>query len=161
MIDSMANGDICIALGYNGDFVQARNRARESHNGNKIDFIVPREGSLIWFDMLAIPKDAPHPANAHRLIDYLMSPAVIAEDSNFIGYANANRAATPLLSPSIATDPAIFPPPAERQRLFVEDSRRSRPATRHDPHLAAVQNRRVDRPPPAPQRCALCQFGAG
>lgn len=120
MIDSMANGDICIALGYNGDFVQARNRARESHNGNTIDFIVPREGSLIWFDMLAIPRDAPHPANAHRLIDYLMNPRVIAENSNFIGYANANRAATPLLSPSIATDPVIFPPPAEQERLFVE-----------------------------------------
>jgi putrescine transport system substrate-binding protein len=120
MIDSLANGDICIALGYNGDFVQARNRARDSNNGNKIAYIVPKEGSLIWFDTLAIPKDAPHPANAHALINYLMIPRAIADISNYIGYANANRAATPLLAPSIAADPAIFPPAAEQARLFVE-----------------------------------------
>jgi putrescine transport system substrate-binding protein len=120
MIDSLANGDICIALGYNGDFVQARNRARDSNNGNQIAYIVPKEGSLIWFDMLAIPTDAPHPANAHALINYLMNPRTIADISNYIGYANANRAATPLLAASIAADPAIFPPAAERERLFVE-----------------------------------------
>jgi putrescine transport system substrate-binding protein len=120
MIDSLANGDICIALGYNGDFVQARNRARDSKNGNQIAYVVPKEGSLIWFDMLAIPKDAPHPDNAHALINYFMNTRAIADISNYIGYANANRAATPLLAPSIATDPAIFPPAAERERLFVE-----------------------------------------
>ncbi len=120
MIDSLANGDICIALGYNGDFVQARNRARDSNNGNKIAYIVPREGSLIWFDTLAIPKDAPHPANAHALINYFMDPRAIAAISNYVGYANANRAATPLLDPSIAADPAIFPPPDVQKRLFVE-----------------------------------------
>jgi putrescine transport system substrate-binding protein len=120
MIDSLANGDICIALGYNGDFVQARNRARDSNNGNQIAYIVPKEGSLIWFDMLAIPTDAPHPANAHALINYLMNPRTIADISNYIGYANANRAATPLLAASIVADPAIFPPAAERERLFVE-----------------------------------------
>jgi putrescine transport system substrate-binding protein len=120
MIDSLANGDICIALGYNGDFVQARNRARESKNGNEIGYFVPKEGSLIWFDMLAVPRDAPHSANAHALINYLMNPRAIADISNYIGYANANLAATPLLAPSIAADPAIFPPDAERERLFVE-----------------------------------------
>jgi putrescine transport system substrate-binding protein len=120
MIDALANGDICIALGYNGDFVQARNRARDSNNGNKIAYAVPKEGSLVWFDMLAIPKDAPHPANAHALINYLMNPRTIADISNSISYANANRAATALLDPAIAADPAIFPPAAERERLFVE-----------------------------------------
>ena len=120
IIDSLANGDICIALGYNGDVVQARNRARDSNNGNKIAYIVPKEGSLIWFDTLAIPKDAPHPANAHALINYLMNPRAIADISNHIGYANANRAAMPLLAPSIADDPAIFPPAAEQARLFVQ-----------------------------------------
>lgn len=120
MIDALANGDICIALGYNGDFVQARNRARDSNNGNEIAYVVPKEGSLVWFDMLAIPKDAPHPANAHALINYLMNPRTIARISNSISYANANRAATALLDPVIAADPAIFPPAAERERLFVE-----------------------------------------
>jgi putrescine transport system substrate-binding protein len=121
IIDSIANGDICIALGYNGDFVQARNRAREAQNGNKIDFVLPREGSLLWFDMLAIPKDAPHPENALLFIDYLMDPKVIAEISNATGFANANRAATLFLDPAIAADPVIFPPREDLQRLFVQD----------------------------------------
>ena len=120
MIDAMANGDICIALGYNGDFVQARNRARESDNGNDIAYIVPKEGSLLWFDMLAIPIDAPHPQSAHRFINYLMDPKVIAKISNSIGYANANRAARPLLDAAVASDPAIFPPPETQRRLFVQ-----------------------------------------
>lgn len=120
VIESMANGDLCIALGYNGDFVQARNRAREAKNGIRIDFMIPREGSLLWFDMLAIPRHAPHPKNAHALINFLMDPRVIAEISNTIGFANANTAATPFLDPAIASDPVIFPPPAERRRLFVE-----------------------------------------
>lgn len=117
---AMANGDVCLALGYNGDFVQARTRAKEAHNGVRINFVVPREGSLIWFDMLAIPKDAPHAANAHRFINYLMNPQVAATLTNFIGYANANSAATPLLDAPIASDPIIFPPPDQQERLFVQ-----------------------------------------
>jgi len=120
VIESIANGDICMALGYNGDFVQARNRARDANNGVRIAFMLPREGSLLWFDMLAIPKNAPHPANALALINFLMDPHVIAQISNYIGFANANAAATPFLDPSIASDPIVFPPPDQRQRLFVE-----------------------------------------
>jgi putrescine transport system substrate-binding protein len=82
--------------------------------------MLPREGSLLWFDMLAIPKNAPHPANALALINFLMDPHVIAQISNYIGFANANAAATPFLDPSIASDPIVFPPPDQRQRLFVE-----------------------------------------
>jgi putrescine transport system substrate-binding protein len=120
IIESIANGDLCIALGYNGDFVQARNRARDANNGIRIAFMIPREGSLLWFDMLAIPKNAPHAANALVLVNFLMDPHVIAQISNYIGFANANIAATPFLDPSIAADPIIFPPPDQRQRLFVE-----------------------------------------
>ena len=120
IIESIANGDFCIALGYNGDFVQARNRARDAKNGVQIAFMIPREGSLLWFDMLAIPKNAPHAGNALVLINFLMDPHVIAQISNYIGFANANIAATPFLDPSIASDPIIFPPPDQRQRLFVE-----------------------------------------
>ena len=120
IIEQMANGDICVALGYNGDFVQARNRADDAHNGNRISFSIPKEGSLLWFDVLAIPRDAPHAANAHALINYLMSPQVIADVSNHTGFANANSAATALLEPSIAQDPAIFPPRDQQQRLFVQ-----------------------------------------
>jgi putrescine transport system substrate-binding protein len=100
--------------------VQARNRAKEAKNGITLNYVIPKEGSLLWFDMLAIPRDAPHAANAHALVNYLLDPRVIAKVSNFIGYANANTAATPLLEPAIASDPVIFPPRDQQQRLFVE-----------------------------------------
>lgn len=120
IIEAMANGDSCVALAYEGDFFQARRRAKEASNGIKIDYVIPEEGSLLWFDMLAIPRDAPHVANAHLFIDYLMNPQVIANISNFIGYANGNAAATPLLNASIVADMAVYPPPEQQQRLFVE-----------------------------------------
>jgi putrescine transport system substrate-binding protein len=118
--EALANGDICVALTYNGSFAQARNRAREAKNGIKLDFVIPDEGSLLWFDMLAIPRDAPHVANAHAFINYLMNPQVIANDSKFIGNANANLAATALLDRSIISDPAIYPPLDVQRRLFVQ-----------------------------------------
>jgi len=119
-IQAMANGDICIALAYNGNVVQARKRAKEARNGIKIDYLIPEEGTLLWFDLLAIPRDAPHVSNAYLLIDYLMKPQVIANITNSIGYANANLAATPLLDASIAADAAIYPTPDQQRRLFVQ-----------------------------------------
>ena len=118
--EALANGDICVALEYNGTVFQARHRAEEAKNGIKIAYVIPDEGSLLWFDMLAIPRDAPHAANAHRLINYLMDPKVIAHISNFIGTANANSAAAPLLDASVAADPAVYPTPDEQRRLFVQ-----------------------------------------
>lgn len=108
-IEALANGDICIGLGYNGDFVQARKRAKEAKNGIEIGFTIPEEGSLLWFDMLAIPRDAPHVSNAHLFVNYLMNPQVSANVSNVIRYATANSAATPLLDASIVADTDIFP----------------------------------------------------
>lgn len=119
-LEALANGDMCVALTYNGTFVQARNRAKEAKNGIKLDFMIPEEGSLLWFDMLAIPRDAPHADNALLFIDYLMKPQVIANITNFIGNANANSAAAPLLDASIAADPSIFPSRDQQQRLFVQ-----------------------------------------
>jgi putrescine transport system substrate-binding protein len=118
-IEAMANGDVCISLAYNGDFVQARSRAKEAKNGINLKYVIPDEGSLIWFSLLAIPKDAPHVANAHLFINYLMNPQVIANITNFIGNANANSAATPLLDASIASDTAIYPTHDEQKRLFL------------------------------------------
>jgi putrescine transport system substrate-binding protein len=119
-IENIANGDICISLAYNGDFVQARKRAREANNGIKIGFEIPKEGSLLWFDMLAIPRDAPNASNAHLFVNYLMDPKVIANISNYIGFANANSAASSLLDASISSDTIIFPPRDQLGRLFVE-----------------------------------------
>jgi putrescine transport system substrate-binding protein len=119
-IQGMANGDLCVAVAYSGNIVQARKRARDAKNGIVIDYLIPKEGSLLWFDLLAIPKDAPHPDSAYRLINYLMDPAVIAHISNADSIANANSDATPLLDPSIAEDAAIYPTAAQQQRLFMQ-----------------------------------------
>jgi len=119
-IEAIANGDICVAVGYNGDFVQARRRANEAKNGVQVAYALPEEGSVVYFNMLAIPRDAPHAANAHLFINYLMKPEVISEITNFVGYANANLAAMPLLDPSISNDTASYPTAAQRERLFVQ-----------------------------------------
>jgi putrescine transport system substrate-binding protein len=118
--EELANADICIALMYSGSFSQARRRAREAQNHVTLAFVIPDEGSLIWFDMLAIPRDAPHVANAHAFINYLMDPQVIANDSKFIVNANANLAANAFLDPAIAADPVIYTPRDVQRRLFVE-----------------------------------------
>ena len=119
-IEAIAIGDICIAVAYNGDFVQARKRALEAGNGIKVDFLMPTEGTLLWFDMLAIPRNAPHAANAHRFINYILEPRVIADISNFTGFANANSAALPLLDQAIAANPTVYPTADPRRRLFVQ-----------------------------------------
>jgi len=124
IIESLANGDICIAFDSNGDAVQARNRAIDVKNGVKIAFVIPNEGSMLWFDMAGIPRDAPNVDNAYRFLDYLMDPAVSASFTNHLGYANANAAATQFLKPAIATDKVIYPTPNEQRRLVApaEDS---------------------------------------
>ena len=109
-IDDLANGDLCLAMGYSGDVFQARDRAEEAGNGVEIAYILPSEGAVRWFDLIAIPRDAPHPENAHAFIDYLLQPEVIAGISNYVGYANPNQAATVLLDPEIAQNPGIYPP---------------------------------------------------
>ena len=118
--EALANGDVCVSLDYNGTVYQARRRAHEAKNGIEIGFLIPEEGSLLWFDMLAIPRDAPNAANAHLFINYLLEPAAIANVSNFIGNANANLAATPLLEPALAGDAMVYPPADEQHRLFVQ-----------------------------------------
>jgi putrescine transport system substrate-binding protein len=109
-IDDLANGDLCLAMGYSGDVFQAGDRAGEAENGVEIQYIIPKEGALRWFDLIAIPADAPHKANAHAFIDYLLRPEVAAGISNYVAYATPNTAAMPLLDPEIAGDPAIYPP---------------------------------------------------
>ncbi len=119
-IEALANGDLCVAVGYNGDVLQARDRAHEANKGIDISYVVPKEGSILWFDMLAIPKDAPHPESAYAYINYIMEPKVIADISNFKRYANANLASQAFLLESVKDDPAIYPPPALREKLAVQ-----------------------------------------
>jgi putrescine transport system substrate-binding protein len=119
-IEALANGDLCIAVGYNGDVLQARDRARDANKGIEIKYMVPKEGSILWFDMLAIPKDAPDPDSAYAFINYMMTPQVAADVSNFRRYANANLASQPFLLPAVRDDPGIYPPPELRQKLAVQ-----------------------------------------
>jgi putrescine transport system substrate-binding protein len=119
-IEALANGDLCLAVGYNGDFMQARDRAHDANKGIDIKYSVPKEGTILWFDMLAIPKDAPNPDSAYAFINYIMTPQVTADISNFKRYANANTAAQPLVLDSVKDDPGIYPPPDLRQKLSVQ-----------------------------------------
>ncbi len=116
-INDLANGDLCVAHGYSGDILQARDRAEEAGKGVQVAYSVPREGAILWVDVMLIPSDAPHPDNAHTFINYLLQPEVIAAISNEVAYANANRAARPLVDESIRNDPGIYPSDETRERL--------------------------------------------
>jgi putrescine transport system substrate-binding protein len=119
-IEALANGDICLAVGYNGDVLQARDRARDANKGIEVKFMVPKEGSILWFDMLAIPKDAPDPDSAYAFINYMMSPQVSADVSDFRRYATANVPALPLVQAAVRDDPGIYPAQELRQKLAVQ-----------------------------------------
>jgi putrescine transport system substrate-binding protein len=119
-IEALANGDLCIAVGYNGDVLQARDRAREANKGIEVKYVVPKEGSILWFDMLAIPKDAPDVDSAYAYLNYIMTPQVMADISDFKRYANANAAAQSVVLPAVRDDPAIYPPLELRQKLAVQ-----------------------------------------
>lgn len=121
-IEALANGDLCIAVGYNGDVMQSRDRAREANKGIDIKYVVPKEGSIVWFDMLAMPKDAPNPESAYTFMNYMMDPQVIANISNLKRYANANAASKPLVLPAVKDDPGIYPPPAQFEKLVVQQA---------------------------------------
>ncbi|MFP2768210.1 extracellular solute-binding protein [Oceanisphaera sp. KMM 10153] len=118
-INDLANGDICVAVGWSGDILQARDRAAEAEQGVNIAYRIPKEGALMWVDMLTIPKDARHPDNAHQLIDYLLRPEVIAGVSNYVAYANANTPAKALVDEDIRNDPGIYPSEEAAERLYT------------------------------------------
>ncbi len=118
-INDLANGDICLTMGWSGDMLQARDRAAEAGSGVAIEYAIPAEGALMWFDMMAVPADAPHPGNAHRFIDYILRPEVIAKASNYVFYANGNAQATALLDEELIQDPGIYPPDEVKANLYV------------------------------------------
>lgn len=115
----IANGDICVAVGYSGSFSQAANRAKEAKNGVTVDMRLPKEGAPIWFDMLAIPKGAKDPDDAYTFINYLLQPGVIAPISDFVGYPNPNKDATSLVDPAIRNNPNLYPTEAAMATLYT------------------------------------------
>jgi putrescine transport system substrate-binding protein len=128
-IEDLANGEICLALGWSGDVLQAASRARDAANGNTIRYSIPKEGAVAFFDMLAIPADASHPKNAHLFINYMLRPEVAARNSSVMHYASSNAAAYPLIDPVIYNDRGIYPS-AETKQHIVPDLPRSQTYTR-------------------------------
>ena len=118
-INALAGGDICLAFGYSGDIFQARDRAAKAKDKQDIAYAIPREGSLLWIDVAAIPKDAPNPDNALRFLDFLLEPKVAAASSELTGYANANTPATALLPKDISGNPLIYPPADVRAKFYT------------------------------------------
>jgi len=117
-INALASGEICLALGYSGDVKQAQKRAAAVNSGIVIEYAIPKEGAPLWFDNMAIPKDAPHVAAAHELINYLLDPKIAARNSNIVSYANGDRPSD-LIDPAIRNDRTIYPQPATVAKLFT------------------------------------------
>ncbi len=132
-LNALANGEICLAVGFSGDIKQAQKRAAEGKAGIAIGYSIPKEGAQLWFDDLAIPKDAPDVAEAHALINYLLEPEVAAKNTNFISYANGNLASQKFIDKSILDDRTIYPDAATMAKLYV--------IAAHDPKTQRLINR--------------------
>lgn len=118
MITDLANGEICVAVGYSGDMLQARDRGAEAQpKPQEVAYVIPKEGSIIWFDSYLIPADAPHPKNAHKFIDYMLRPDVIAAVTNYVNYANGNVAAAAHVDPEVLNDPGVYPSAEVKAKL--------------------------------------------
>jgi putrescine transport system substrate-binding protein len=132
-INALANGDICVAFGWSGDILQARDRAAEANNGVEIEYNAPKEGALMWFDMMAIPVDAPNAEGAHKFLDFIMNAENMAAASNYVYYANGNKASQEFLAEDVIGDPAIYPSEEALQNLYTKspyDTKLQRTVTR-------------------------------
>lgn len=132
-ITALAQGDICLAFGYSGDMLQARDRAAEANAGVTVNYAIPSEGAQVWIDLFAIPKDAPHPEEAHIFLDYMMRPDVAARATNYVFYANGNKASQALINKEIMEDTAVYPDEATMAKTYTVtpwDSKTQRLATR-------------------------------
>ena len=118
-INALANGDICLAIGWSGDSFQARDRARDSGNGVKVNYAIPREGSLMSLDNLAMPADAPHPQEALAFINFLMRPDIAARNTNATNFANGVLASKQFVEKSILNNTSIYPDDAVMKRLYT------------------------------------------
>ncbi len=132
-ITALANGDICVAFGWSGDILQARDRAAEADNGVEIAYNAPVEGALMWFDQMAIPVDAPNPEGAHAFLNFILDAQNMAQASNYVYYANGNAASKEFLVEDVIGDTAIYPDEATLETLYTTtpyDARSQRFVTR-------------------------------
>jgi putrescine transport system substrate-binding protein len=131
-LNALATGEICLVVGFSGDVKQAQKRAAEAHGGVEIGYVIPKEGAQLWFDTLAIPKDAPHPDEALALVNYLLKPEVAARNTNYVSYPNGD-APSDLIAPVIRNDPTIYPDAATMAKLYTIKA--------HDPKTQRLVNR--------------------
>ena len=132
-VNDLASGEICVSLSWSGLIYQARARGATAATPVQVTYAIPGEGADIWFDIVAIPADAPHPDNAQVFLNYLMDPKVIAGVSNEIGYANGNAASLPFVNADLKGDPLVYPPEEVRKRLYTSIA--------HTPEFSREQNR--------------------
>jgi putrescine transport system substrate-binding protein len=122
-LNALASGEICLVVGWSGDIKQSQKRAIEAKNGVEIGYSIPKEGAQMFFDNLAIPKDASHVAEAHAFIDYLLRPEVAAKNSNLVAYANGNLASQKFIDKAVFDDKSVYPDPATMGRLYTVSAR--------------------------------------
>ena len=118
-LNALATGEICFAVGFSGDVKQAQKRAAEAKAGIELGYAIPKEGAQLWLDNLAIPNDAPHVAEAHALIDYLLKPEVAAKNTNYVFYANGDRPSQTSSTSAVRDDRTIYPDAATMARLYT------------------------------------------
>lgn len=121
-INDMANGSICVALGWSGDINIARQRAIDGKTGQKIEALIPKSGGLLFFDVMVIPADAPHPQNAHKFINYILRPEVHASLTNKVFYANPNKESKRFVKPDVASNPTVFPTDEDMKKMSAPDA---------------------------------------
>jgi putrescine transport system substrate-binding protein len=117
-IDDLGNGEVCLSVGYSGDVFIARDAASEAGAGVEVNYVIPKEGALQWFDLFAIPADAPHVENAYKFIDFMLRPDIAAANTNYVFYASGNKAALELIDDEVKNDPAIYPTDDIKAKLF-------------------------------------------
>jgi putrescine transport system substrate-binding protein len=122
-LNALASGEICFVVGWSGDIKQAQTRAAEAKNGVEIGYSIPKEGAQMFFDNLAIPKDAKNVAEAHAFIDFLLKPEVAANNSNLVSYANGNLASQKFIDKAVLDDPSVYPDADTMKRLYTVSAR--------------------------------------
>jgi putrescine transport system substrate-binding protein len=132
-LNALASGEICFAVGFSGDVKQAQKRAAEAKNGVELAYAIPKEGAQLWFDNIAIPRDARNVAEAHAFIDFLQKPDVAAKNSNYLSYANGNLASQSFIDKAVLEDRTIYPDEATMARLYTINS--------HDAKTTRLMNR--------------------
>lgn len=134
-INALANGDICVAVGWSGDILQSRDRAAEADNGVEIVYHAAKEGAQMWFDQMAIPVDAPNPDAAHKFLNFIMDAENMAAASNYVYYANGNEASQEFLIEDVSGDPAIYPDQKNARQSVHNHALPTKSATGRHPQL--------------------------